>query len=398
MFYPSNKCGLRSSKDDLSLTGFTVIMKKQKNTIILLGLVFICLFMSCLLCGCAARRPLDLYPDYALTIEGKKYLPLIDICRKEGISWDYDTITQTVALTKKKDEAKLMVGSSIVLIDGRIVDLKSPVKLHKGMVIVPYSFRYRVLKKFSRTKTPAREKKKSYYKISKVCLDSGHGGKDPGTIGRIYGLKEKDVNLDIVRRVKKELKAEGIKVVTTRNSDVFVSLGRRAEIANKSGVDLFISIHANANRRRRVAGFEVYYISDDVDDVSRALVLAKDKNSLTNGQAGLYFDNTSIGSLSVNEKAIILDMLLTENRGESWGLAQHICEFFKDAGVKVSGVRGAKFTVLKRTQMPAILVEVGYMSNAREERYLRSASYRQQIAEGLVAGILSYKRHVERVD
>ena len=150
-------------------------------------------------------------------------------------------------------------------------------------------------------------------------------------------------------------------------------------------------MHANANRKRRMSGFEIYYISDNVDDTARALALAKKGASPDLG--GI----PSIGRLSKNVRATVLDLVLTENRFESVELARHISRVSaRDVGVKVLGIKGAPFAVLKRTRMPAVLAEVGFISNAREERYLKNAFYRQQVAEALVSGILSYKRSVER--
>ncbi|MFQ5681607.1 MAG: N-acetylmuramoyl-L-alanine amidase, partial [Candidatus Omnitrophota bacterium] len=172
--------------------------------------------------------------------------------------------------------------------------------------------------------------KPSDYKIKRICLDAGHGGKDPGALGRRYGLKEKFVVLDIVRRMKKMLTAEGIEVVTTRDKDVFVPLDKRARVANMAGVDLFLSIHANAHRRRGVSGFEAYYISDKADDAARALSLAKDNIPfpdsyiLTEG-SGRPRQAAFMRRLPRDVKATVWDLVLTENRIQSVELADYIC-------------------------------------------------------------------------
>ncbi|MCX5714512.1 MAG: N-acetylmuramoyl-L-alanine amidase, partial [Candidatus Omnitrophica bacterium] len=111
-------------------------------------------------------------------------------------------------------------------------------------------------------------------KIKKVVVDAGHGGYDPGAIGRT-GLKEKDVNLDIAKRLSNLLRSEGVKVTLTRSSDTFVSLGKRVRLANDSGADLFVSIHSNASRTRSLCGFETYYVSHGVNDSKRAAYAAR---------------------------------------------------------------------------------------------------------------------------
>ncbi len=340
--------------------------------------------------------PLDLSGYSITTLSGKTYISLIQVCRKEGISWDYDAIARTVLLTKKDNQVRLLTDSRVVLVNGRSVMLKYPVRSYKGKVLVPVDFTRVALSGFLGPKGTTGKVGKSYYKIRKVCLDAGHGGKDPGAVGRKYGLYEKNVNLDIVKRMKKELESAGIDVIMTRSSDVLIPLAKRADIANKAGADLFISVHSNASQSRSLSGFEVYYVSDSLDDVSRSIVLAKDKNSLRRGQAGVYFGDNSIGSISSDTQTIVWDLVLGENRLESIELADRICkQCSQDVGVKILGVKSAKYAVLKKTQMPAVLVEVGFVSNAREEKYLKNPFYRQQIAEALVSGIVSYKRYAE---
>ena len=369
---------------------------KKNNLAKLPGIIVVFLCLSLIFCGCAVRRPLDISGYSTLIFSGKTYLPLIQVCRKEGINWDYDVIARAVLLTKKDNQVRLLVDSRVVLVNGRSVTLKYPVRLREGRVLVPVDFKRVALSGFLGPKAAVRKAKKSYYRIRKVCLDAGHGGKDPGATGKRYGLFEKSVNLDIVKRMKKELESAGIDVVMTRDSDVLIPLATRADIANKAGADLFISVHSNANRSRNLSGFEVYYASESLDDISRALVLTKDSNSLERPQAGVYFGDNSLNGISNDTRAIVWDLVLGENRLESIDLADRICKLCsQDVGVKILGVKSAKYAVLKRTQMPAVLVEVGFISNAREEKYLKNPFYRQQIAEALVSGILSYKRYVE---
>ncbi|MBM3244898.1 MAG: N-acetylmuramoyl-L-alanine amidase, partial [Candidatus Omnitrophica bacterium] len=220
--------------------------------------------------------------------------------------------------------------------------------------------------------------------IKKVVIDAGHGGNDPGAIGRT-GLREKDVNLDIAKRLSKLLRDEGVEVVMTRSSDVFVSLGRRCSIANNANADLFISIHANANPVRSLNGLEIYYITPKISDSKRAISSA--------GEDQLYFDNASFSGKSLNTKAILWDMIYTYNRAESIGLANQICKSVGHASnVRIIGAKAANFQVLRCTLMPSILIETGFLSNREEETLLKNSFYRQQITDAIMQGIRQYAR------
>jgi N-acetylmuramoyl-L-alanine amidase len=217
-------------------------------------------------------------------------------------------------------------------------------------------------------------------------IDAGHGGEDPGAIGR-SGLREKDVTLDIAKRLSKLLKAEGIEVITTRSTDRFVPLSSRVEVANRSKADLFLSIHANANRVKSLNGFEVYYVSSSTDDSKRALIAAQD--------APLDLDSSCFADSSLNLKAILWDMIYTNSRAESIELARSICKTIdRNSDTRILGIKGARFYVLKGVRIPAVLIEVGFLSNAGEERMLKNSYSRQKIAENIVEGINDYAQEL----
>jgi N-acetylmuramoyl-L-alanine amidase len=198
-------------------------------------------------------------------------------------------------------------------------------------------------------------------------------------------LKEKDINLDIAKRLARLLKESGVNVVLTRNNDAYPSLARRVAIANNARADLFISIHANANRVRSLKGFEAYYISPKANDAKRALASAQ--------EAVLDLDQGCFASNSLYLKAIIWDLFYTHNRAESLELARSICRTVnKEVDIRVLGVKNANFFVLRGVRMPAVLVEIGFLSNAQEERLLKNNFYRQEIVESLVRGIKDYEQ------
>lgn len=353
----------------------------------LLNIFFRCymLYAICyMLTGCATLPKKEAVPTYS--INGVAYVSMVSLCESENIAWEYDTFTRTVNLSKGTHKINLMVGQRMILVDGVPQNMKYPAEIHQGAVVVPYKFKEQVLDALF--KKPYLEPKVTLppSRIRKIVVDAGHGGKDPGTIGK-RGLREKDVNLDIAKRLAKLLKADGIEVIMTRSTDNFISLERRVTIANNSNVDLFVSIHANANRVRSINGLEVYYISPNVGDSKRALYRAQN--------AALNLDRSCfVANPSLNLKATLWDLIITSNRAESVRLAKNVCSVVdKNLNTKVLGIKGGPFYVLKGAHMPAILIETGFLSNAQEERLMRNSYYRQQIAESIGRGILGYVRN-----
>ena len=333
------------------------------------------------LSGCVTVPTKETLPTY--NIGGITYLPLISLCELKGINWDYDTFTRTAVLTKDSHKINLMVGENLVLIDGSSQHLRYPPVIHQGTVAVPYKFKEEIIDTLFKESQPPPQAALSLSPIKKIVIDAGHGGTDPGAIGRT-GLREKIVVLDIAKRLSNLLRADGLKVVMTRTADTPVSLLRRVEIANNSQVDLFISIHANANRVRSLNGFEVYYISPNIaTDYQRAIDTARD--------AHLNLDNSYFANHSLDLEATLWDMIYTYNRAESFGLARSLCRMANsNLNVRMTRIKGANFYVLKGVRMPAVLIEVGFLSNHNEELKLKNNYYRQQIAEAIKQGIQDY--------
>ena len=213
-----------------------------------------------------------------------------------------------------------------------------------------------------------------------IVIDPGHGGKDPGAIGR-HGLKEKDVVLDVGVRVKHLIEDKlGAKVIMTRDSDVFIPLEERTAIANTKGADLFVSIHANSSRRAGARGVETYLLGRATD--KDAMATAERENSAS--------------EKSLNDLQLILtDLMNTVKKEESLRLAHYVQENMIDrleSRYKVPdlGVKLAPFYVLVNARMPSILAEISFISNPEEERLLSESEYRQEIAEAILQGIIKY--------
>lgn len=226
-----------------------------------------------------------------------------------------------------------------------------------------------------------------------VVLDAGHGGKDPGTIGSVASHREKDVVLNITKEVGRLLKnnhPNDIKIIYTRQTDVFVELGRRAEIANKAKADLFISIHVNAlpkKARRKAIGVQSYTLS--LAKAETNLEVEKLENSVIalEGEAAKKYNyNASAESNIMFELMQDYDM---KKSVEFAKLAQK--EMTHTGGRKDMGVHQANLAVLRLTYMPSVLLEVGYMSTPAEEQYLTSANGQSTLARCIYRAITQYK-------
>ena len=231
------------------------------------------------------------------------------------------------------------------------------------------------------------------FEIRTIIIDPGHGGKDPGTVGR-RGLKEKNVVLDIARRLKRILNKEtNLKVYLTRNRDVFVPLRARASFAERKKGDIFLSIHANSAFSSRASGFETFYLSKAVDDTSRAV--ATQENSVLKLEE--MKNSAKKRRNNRNLETILWDLKYAEFRNQSIELAKLIQKKLGQAlRIRNRGVKSAPFYVLRKVAMPSVLVEVGFMSNRRDEALLRTANFREKIARALAGSILSYRRMYRR--
>ena len=219
-------------------------------------------------------------------------------------------------------------------------------------------------------------------KISRIVIDPGHGGFDTGARGP-QGLLEKDLCLDVALRLGQMIQANipGAQVVYTRRDDSYVPLEERTAIANGAGADLFISIHANSSSVAEVRGVETFYLSLAASNESRQLAIRE--NALT--QSGLHDLPDIVKKITNNEK-------ITESRV----LAAHIQDALSQRLQLVSrreknrGVKPAPFIVLTGANMPAVLSEISFVSNASDEALLSQNVQRERIAEGLYRGISSY--------
>lgn len=222
-----------------------------------------------------------------------------------------------------------------------------------------------------------------------LVIDAGHGGKDPGAIGR-RGTKEKHINLSVAKLFGKAVanKYPEIKIIYTRSKDVFIPLNQRAKIANQAKADLFISIHTNASKNRSARGCETFTLG--AGSSAEALAAAKYENEVILKEEN--FEATYNGfNPSSTESYIIFELLRGHDMEKSVSCAEHIQNrMVMRSKLPNRGVSSAGFLVLHQTAMPSILIELGFISNSTEEKLLASSNGQEKLVKGIFEGFCNY--------
>ena len=264
--------------------------------------------------------------------------------------------------------------------EGKVLENKSPVHHSKPQKSKPRKYT-----------PPANSKKMAGELLEQlgltfktIMLDPGHGGKDPGASAN--GLKEKNINLRFAKILAAKLKKAGFNVLYTRSTDKFIPLEERTAMANIKKADMFISVHCNAHRSSRINGLETYTLN-----------LARNRNAVRVAARENAVSAKRISDLQV----ILTDLMLNSKMKESKDLAKNIHNLSlksirKKWSVKDQGVREAPFYVLMGAKMPSVLIELGYLTNRTEAKRLKTDRYLSYIADGIVKGVLEYKKQIER--
>jgi N-acetylmuramoyl-L-alanine amidase len=223
--------------------------------------------------------------------------------------------------------------------------------------------------------------------VSRVVIDAGHGGHDPGA--QANGINESELVLDVALRLEKLLKERpGFDVVLTRRTDEFIPLEERTAIANREEADLFLSIHANASRQSAARGIESYILNFASNPAAEAVAA---RENATSAQ--------TMGTLPAILKAIALNNKLAESRELATIVQTSLVRKLKvqDKGARDLGVKQAPFVVLIGAQMPSVLSEISFLTNRSEAALLKQAAYRQQIAQALADAIVKYQTSLKKV-
>jgi N-acetylmuramoyl-L-alanine amidase len=302
-------------------------------------------------------------PAHAATINGQYYVPLSDWAGANGLKTFWLRHGGEVAATNRTARLVFKVDSNTAEINGVHVALSFPVAVDKGAPLIAL---------FDLDKTvrpllyPARYDAPK--KITTICLDPGHGGKDTGNrVGGFFSHNEKTYTLLLALELRGQLQQAGFRVIFTRSTDRYVDLPMRPAAANKAAADLFVSLHFNAaqSSKNEVAGPETYCITP---------VGAASSNAQGEGA-----DHGPTTANRVEKKSLLFAYQIQKS------LVQNL-------GVNDRSVRRARFAVLRDAQMPAILIEGGYMTNPTEGKRIYDAAWRRQMAAAIVKGILNYQK------
>jgi N-acetylmuramoyl-L-alanine amidase len=294
---------------------------------------------------------------------GQAYMRVTDWAKANGLELQWLKPNETLQLSNHSSKLVLAVDSRETRINGVAVWLLFPVVAHNGAVCLTQLDVERTLRPLlSPPKGPAGTS------IRTICLDPGHGGKDPGN--RVGSNQEKQYTLLLAKELRTQLARAGLKVTLTRSTDTFIELPTRPELARSRSADLFVSLHFNAaeTARNSVQGAEVYCLTP----AGASSTNARGEGAGAGSFPGNRHDDKNLFLAFQMQKA------LTRN-----------------LAVEDRGVRRARFAVLRDAAMPAVLIEAGFMSHPAEGRKIFSSAYRQKMARAIVEGVLAYKKAVE---
>src|ERR1041385_4131969 len=328
---------------------------KLANVFCLLGMLFIA-GMRCDLEAASRRPPVQ-------RVSGPGYVRMSDWARAHDFELRWIKKDETLQLTRQSAQLRFTVDSNDADINGVGVRLLFPIAIRDGTPCLSQLDVQTTLEPI--LSSPKSRRGDS---VTRICLDPGHGGIDSGN--RVGSRLEKTYTLLLAQELATQLTRAGYKVTLTRNSDKFIELPDRAEIAKRRSADLFISLHFNSapNSTITVRGAEVYCMTP---------VGAPSTNARGEGSnAGWYPGNRS------NDKNVYLAYQLQKT-------------LIKNLGTEDRGLHRARFAVLRDVTMPAVLIEAGFMSNPSEGRKIFDAGYRKQIAKAIVDGIGGYRRGTE---
>jgi len=345
---------------------FKVSWRKQHPFVMTIKTLFVGLLPLVLLLvvgGCASRpHTLRVVP-----VSQRGYVNIEKFCSEHKFQYAFDTIDDLVRIYSSDTEIKMLLNTPLVTVQGRPFVLENAVVYRNGSIIVP-----RQLGEILKTRNFVSFR--PLFQIKTIVIDPGHGGKDPGAIS-CRGLEEKTLNLLVAKRLKDRLRKQGYKVILTREKDIYLSLSQRVDIAKRHDADLFVSIHANANRSRMANGMEVYYLNPQrLNSLQRARKLAKAQR----------FQNRSVPA---DVAEILWDLVFTKNHSFSMEFANVLYYNFKKLGFSIRPPKTAGFHVLRYAYVPSVLLEIGYLTNRNEEKVLRSPHYQKQIAEAIALSI-----------
>lgn len=311
---------------------------------------------------------------------------------------DLKNVRKSAALVSDEHETTLLKGIRSSVRDANnlrvVLDLKNKVRPRSFMLQPDDQSGHRLVIDMHATQlspTPVKTSQQQRSQKKKeivIAIDPGHGGRDPGAIGK-KGTREKDVTLAVAKKLKNVIsRTPGFRAVLTREGDQFVVLRKRVEKARKHQADLFVSLHADAFKSPRVEGASVYALSLNGASSEAARWIAKKENA-----------SDLIGGISLDDKddliaSVLLDLSQTATIQDSLELGSDVLKHLGKVGkLNKNQVQQAGFAVLKAPDMPSILIETAFISNPKEERRLRSSKHQHKLAKAIFSGIKTHMKN-----
>jgi len=352
-------------------------------------------------------------PD--VRVEKPDYIPLSVVLKYMDLTFEYQPAAGILKILRNGEKVTLILETNEIYFGDKIEFLDKKIRFEQGKVMVPsegidimirhlmkrrlrWTYKEGIFQiqgwekeKKERSSIESRERlatqKRIDFNIHRIVIDAGHGGKDPGGIG-YQGIKEKDLVLKVAEEVTKELKKKfrDKEIIMIRDSDVFLSLEERAELANNTSPGqnaIFISIHANVGLDKNTMGYESYYLSFSPFG-EEAREVASKENSV------LEFE---VPETREYLKDILNRIVDIEYRRESMRLASYIQERLNNFLGNLSvnrGVKSAFFYVLKAVKMPAVLIEIGFLTNQKESLQMQDPEYQKKLARGIAEGVSDF--------
>ncbi len=333
-----------------------------------------------------AARSLVLFALFALC--GRLFaqsLSLLEQSAQKGQTLYWDTLTQSGALEKNGKQVYFRAGSNVILLDNERFAFTDAPQVSGGQIMVSQKF-IQDSEEWFELRSAGGEN----FKVGAILIDPGHGGKDPGASmthkinGKNVTIKEKDVNLSVAKMLAARLRTAypQKQIIMTRDKDVFISLQQRTEIANSVKLKdheavLYISIHVNSSLDKKARGYEVWYLSPGY----RRTVLDHGKAD----DPKLFPILNSMMEEEYTTESILIAKFIMD------GLAAQIGNLSSPRGIKAE-----EWFVVRNSNMPSVLVEVGFVSNYEEAKLLNDESYLQKTAFGIYNGIAAFVTHFER--
>lgn len=310
---------------------------------------------------------------------------LVNKAKESGFTLYWDSLSQTGLLEKNGHQLSFSLDKEIIVLDSVLLKISDAPRLKDNQLYVTQKF-------YDDAAAFLNQKSENPFKVGAILIDAGHGGKDPGAAktykisGKNVTIQEKDINLKVAKMLYERLKTyyPEKQIILTRSTDVFLSLSQRTDIANSVKVGeneaiLFISIHVNSSLNKTSSGYEVWYLSPGY----RRSVL--DKTSMESDEQNLY--------------PILNSMLEEEYTTESIMIAKFIMDGLQSQIGKESKARGIKaeeWFVVKNSNMPSVLVELGFVSNEKEALLLNDDKYLKKATLGIYNGLSAFISHFER--